>query len=352
MRPIFLIRLPLTLLATIAAAAGPGAEGTVVWSHSLEGGMSGPPEFQSPWIATLTRTGSLVVLESGRARPLWVRELGSAATVGPRIADGRVLAATAAGTLSAWDLRTGDPAWSLDLPGVVGMAPGTDPEAVVLVAAEPGGLIWVDSATGEGSKRREVPGSPASAPVICGDRILVGTRDGRLFAFSAATREEVWERRCGLGPTGTPACSGASVLLGCDSFLYRIGLDRGRVHWRFRTGARVAARPGVRNGLVYFGSYDNNLYVLKHRNGHPVRVVSAGHRIHLDLLFLGDRLVLLPEAAADLLVHRLPDLEPIARLSLPGGPDLPCTAPVRLGAGLIGLGCGGDSPALHLLRIP
>ena len=47
----------------------------------------------------------------------------------------------------------------------------------------------------------------------------------------------------------------------CDARVY------GSLHWSFATGNLIDSSPYVANGVVYVGSFDNNVYVLDAHTG-------------------------------------------------------------------------------------
>ncbi len=50
-------------------------------------------------------------------------------------------------------------------------------------------------------------------------------------------------------------------------YAYAYTIQGGKQLWRYSAGAWVLSSPTVANGVVYFGSYNNNLYALKASNG-------------------------------------------------------------------------------------
>ena len=45
-----------------------------------------------------------------------------------------------------------------------------------------------------------------------------------------------------------------------DSNLYAVDAETGEEKWRFETGDRVLSSPTIADGAVYFGSDDGHLY--------------------------------------------------------------------------------------------
>jgi outer membrane protein assembly factor BamB len=323
-----------------------------LWIYPVGDRLAGPPAAASRWIAAATTSGRLFALESGRPLPVWESNLGAPIVAGPLLQDFRLIVATRTGNVEARDLRTGELLWARRLPGSIAVSPGFDGVDRLWVPVDSGELIAVATDSGEPVEVKRLTGLPATAPIRCGDRIIVGTSDGRVLGFSGKSEQPVWDRRCGKAAPGPPTCDRDAVLVGCDRSLFRFGLKKGKVRWRYGTGARVTARPLVHDRNIYIASYDNHLYVLKRKNGHPVRTIAASHRVHLDPIRSGNLLFLLPETASEIAVHRLPAAEPIGRIPIPDAEEAACTEPVVVGRGILVIGCGGDSASLFLLRAP
>ncbi len=118
-----------------------------------------------------------------------------------------------------------------------------------------------------------LPGS-ASNPVLAGDRVIVGTADGRVRAFASRDGATLWDyqtgpsltslepyRRGGSDVNGTPAISGDRVYVGAsDGQLHAIRLSDGSEIGSFDLGVPIASSPVVQDGTIYIGAYDGNLY--------------------------------------------------------------------------------------------
>ena len=52
--------------------------------------------------------------------------------------------------------------------------------------------------------------------MIVGDRVFVGTGDGRVVALRLTTGDKLWEYEAGGGFTGSPAVSGERLIIAND----------------------------------------------------------------------------------------------------------------------------------------
>jgi outer membrane protein assembly factor BamB len=63
-----------------------------------------------------------------------------------------------------------------------------------------------------------------SSPAIAGDRVLVGSGDGRLYVFDLASGKKLWEFEAGSALSASPAVAAGRVVIGAaDGRLYCFG---------------------------------------------------------------------------------------------------------------------------------
>ena len=66
-----------------------------------------------------------------------------------------------------------------------------------------------------------------SSPVICGDKVVVGSNDGRLYMVKLADGKKVWSYDLGDSVESSPAVAGGLVIVGCsDGRVYAFGPKR------------------------------------------------------------------------------------------------------------------------------
>ena len=204
---------------------------------------------------------------------------------------------------------------------------------------------------GEIRGRFRYPGPPATSPVPCRDRILIGTADGRLVGSPTRPDHRLWEVSCGSTPPSAPTCDHDAVLVGCGDSVFRIGIRKGKVKWRFRTGGTITARPVVFGRRIFSGSFDNDIYILKRKSGHLIEYRASSHRVMTDPLLLGNLLLVLPHTAGAVLVHLLPDLTPVGSIPFPLPEEGGCSAPKAAGPRMAVIGCGGENTRLYGLPV-
>ncbi len=147
-----------------------------------------------------------------------------------------------------------------------------------------------------------------SSPVISGETVIIGSGDGYVYAFEAATGAERWRVETNGRVRGSPAADDGGVFVGsADGVLYAIDLETGGVEWRFETeGASnsseefgfdrktIQSSPVLAAGVALFGSRDGKFYAVDLSSGeqrwrydHSTPWVISSAAIHDDLAVVG-----------------------------------------------------------------
>ena len=63
-----------------------------------------------------------------------------------------------------------------------------------------------------------------SSPVICGDRVIVGSGDGRIYMLDINSGSEKWSYEIGAAVSSCPAIADGKIVIGADDgFVYMFG---------------------------------------------------------------------------------------------------------------------------------
>ena len=132
-----------------------------------------------------------------------------------------------------------------------------DPESSNLQAGE-----WVKS----------LEGGIVGGPVIGDGLVLVGSDDGKLYAFDAATGQRAGTFATDGRIWSSPLIADGVAYFGSmDRYVYAVSLDgnlsQANLLWKFETGGAVVGTPILMDGpegpMVVVGSFDKKLYALK-----------------------------------------------------------------------------------------
>jgi len=210
--------------------------------------------------------------------PVWTFDAGSALWAGPTFAGGVVYAGADDGRVIALDAATGREAWSFRAGGPVRTRP-TLGDGTVYVQADDG-LLYALGAS-DGTKRWSVPVVPhaverlpfsnpksrydrfGSDVTVVGDRLYLGTHDGRVLGLRAADGTTIWSFATGDSVLAAPSVDAARVYAGSfDGKVYALDAGTGALLWSRDTRGPVVSTPAVAEGLVVVGNRAYDLYGL------------------------------------------------------------------------------------------
>jgi outer membrane protein assembly factor BamB len=98
-----------------------------------------------------------------------------------------------------------------------------------------------------------------SSPVVAGDRVLIGSYDGHLYALSLDGKL-LWKARTEGPVHATPAVrDGIAYIAGCDEMLRAIRIADGREVFNVSSGAYTGASPALSGNRAFYGTFDNEL---------------------------------------------------------------------------------------------
>ncbi len=296
----------------------------------------------------------VLCLDLKTGRPRWRAATDASVKNAVAVADGRVVAVSAAGRVHAFDLATGAKTWQADLPGrpdrwiytSPAVADGTvyaggkggygafdlrsgasrwytrptptDSDAwscyagpvivgdLLILLVQRVGIVALDRHTGREAWRLDLPVDYMDAkPALASGLIFTCGKPGELTAIRAATGEIVWRRKITLGlhlpGLGADESAVYATALSGDAVAY--GLS-GRRKWTFRFGAdrldmspyrragRVATGGPVPAGdRVALGATDGCLRLLDRRTGRETDRWQFGSPVAAAPAVAGNRLV-------------------------------------------------------------
>ena len=190
----------------------------------------------------------------------------------PRVVEGKLIAATKNG-MFVHDAKTGNLLWKVT--GKFNGCAFNDGIVYTIKNYTPAAMSLVDGKVRWSSK--ENVGDTASAPALAGDRLVVGSADGRVCAFSAADGALLWSaktepsltslqpyKRGASDVNSSPAISAQCVYVGAsDGGLYALSLADGTPKGVYHLGVPVASSPLVLGDTLFVGGYDGNLYAFE-----------------------------------------------------------------------------------------
>jgi outer membrane protein assembly factor BamB len=91
-------------------------------------------------------------------------------------------------------------------------------------------------------------------------KVLIGSYDGSLYAFDAATGKTAWQVQTKAQVHATPAvANGLAFISGCDGILRAITIATGKQAYEVVIGSYTGASPAIEGDVAYFGTFDNQV---------------------------------------------------------------------------------------------
>jgi tetratricopeptide (TPR) repeat protein len=174
----------------------------------------------------------------------WSVKLDAPAAADPAAADGRVFVGDERGRLLCLQLAGGKELWRKELGAPIAAPPLPQARSVV-VATRAGELAVLDVAEGKLLARQPLPAPPAAGPVRAdGERVAIGTADGRLHLVDCAAGRIVWSIATPLLVEGAGlAVRDDAVFVAGPDELQRLALGDGRETARRKLPGRRDSGP-------------------------------------------------------------------------------------------------------------
>jgi outer membrane protein assembly factor BamB len=217
------------------------------------------------------------------ARPAWTYDAGAALWPGATFANGLVYVGAEDGRLVALDAASGRERWTFRT-GARIRARATVAGDAAYVVSDDGFAYRLDAATGVERWRARLQEAPVvrlpfddpksrfdrfgSEATVAGDRVYVGTNDGRVVALAAASGARVWEFAGAESVLAAPAVADGRVYFGgYDGNVYALDAADGRLLWKRGTGKPVVSTPAVFEDRVIVGGRSYDLFGLDAKTG-------------------------------------------------------------------------------------
>jgi outer membrane protein assembly factor BamB len=152
----------------------------------------------------------------------------------------------------------------------------------------PSQLLWA----------RETGGPVSSGAALANGILYIGSDDGKVHAFDAASGQPVSTFPTSSAVAGGVLVAGGTLFAGsADHEVHAFRVGAGGTAWAYRTNGPVNCTPAVANGTVFTGSDDGDVYALhagtgrlawRYATGGPVRSgPQPGSQSYSDYLYVG-----------------------------------------------------------------
>ena len=97
----------------------------------------------------------------------------------------------------------------------------------------------------------------------------------------SGTYKKLWSFETGGNIHSSPSVADGVVYVGSwDDNVYAISCETGKKIWSFETGSYVLSSPCVADGVVYVGSYDDHVYAISSETGKEIWRYKTGDIVH------------------------------------------------------------------------
>jgi outer membrane protein assembly factor BamB len=101
-----------------------------------------------------------------------------------------------------------------------------------------------------------------SSPAVSGELVVVGGKDGHLYAWDIPTGELRWKVRAGQVITSPPVI-GESVVYIQSGGVVALDNASGKIVWEAWVGSSVQSAPVISGKSIYIASNDGEVYALE-----------------------------------------------------------------------------------------
>ncbi|MCE9522316.1 MAG: PQQ-like beta-propeller repeat protein [Alphaproteobacteria bacterium] len=242
---------------------------------------------------------------AGELERVWGSSIGSGSsktsrlTASPVISGGKIFTLDSEVNVSAFDAKSGDRLWNVDLTpededAEDGFGGGIAFDGGRLFVSTGFGFVAaLDAATGKEVWRRTTTVPFRAAPVVNGGRVFVATQENQMLALAADDGRVLWDHRgiaesAGILGSNSAAVSGDLVVVPYTSGeLFALNVRNGKAAWSdtlARTGgltplsalADISGRPVIDRGLVFANSHAGRLVAIDIRTGERVWTIDVG----------------------------------------------------------------------------
>ncbi|MBS1531564.1 MAG: PQQ-binding-like beta-propeller repeat protein [Bacteroidetes bacterium] len=212
----------------------------------------------------------------------------------PAISKGHILIGSKDGNVYNVDERTGTITWRFKTNGIVRSSPAIDGNTVYVGDSE-GDFFAINLHSGRQQWRFEMEGrslqnekfgfdrrAVIAAPIVAGDKVLFGGRDGFGYCLDKSTGKQVWRIDHEVSwIISAMTVKGNIMVTGTSDghFVQAINLKTGKQLWKFHTVNVVWSSPIIDMDKVYVGSHEGMLYCLDLATGRKLSGYQTGGNI-------------------------------------------------------------------------
>jgi outer membrane protein assembly factor BamB len=263
-----------------------GRTGEVRRRAKTSAGVWSSPALDNSGLVIASSDGFLEGRHAGTLVRRWRKRLPAGSLSGLTVDDGVVYLCSGR-TLLGFRIVDGVEVLRVALRATSFTSPAVDAASPTLVVGDRGGNVYaVDRRSGV-IRWRSVTRRGAhndGSPTIAGDRVLIGSDAGALYAFSLAGGAPLWQAAATGWVVSTPAVHDGVVYFGSDDDVLRaVDARDGGLRWQRRLGGDIASSPTVIGGMLIHGAHDGKLHIHTLDGARPHPSIDAGAPLYASI---------------------------------------------------------------------
>jgi len=165
---------------------------------------------------------------------------------------------------------------------------------LLIFGNDKGGIIALDSETGDSVYVKKIGGYFFSGVTISDDDIFVGNNNGNLYALNVSNGEIIWQFDTGARILMNPAVDDKNVYIGnLEGTFYSINKTDGKQNWKIKFAGLLDATPLITENIIILPDIIFALHLINKDDGRVIKSISLDGRakltpvIHNKTLFIG-----------------------------------------------------------------
>jgi outer membrane protein assembly factor BamB len=277
--------------------------GAVKWKYKSAYAINSSPTCYNGKVFFSDNQQTLFALQGSTGKLIWKTSLGESLNYewafdyfysSPTVAANKIYIGSKDGNIYCISEADGKISWKFKTTGIVRSTPAVK-DGIVYAGSTEGILYALNAQDGKETWKFQVAGNSMknedfgfdrraiiSSPVVSGNKILVGGRDGFLYAVNKQTGKEEWRVDHQVSwVISSVAVKDTIVVTGTSDgrFVQAVSLNTGKEIWKYRTRNIVWSSPLIVNDQVYIGSHESQLFCFDLHTGKRLNSFQTGGTI-------------------------------------------------------------------------
>lgn len=226
--------------------------GREIWSARVGASIGASPLVHEGAVYCGCKDGRVYAWDGHSGLPRWQLETKAEVWARPLAVGSHLFIGSLDRRFYCVDAETGMVVWSIEVAGAVYTSAAAGPENTVIFAANDGTVYQVHQR--DGAVVWTGTFQPIySSPLVANGMLFFGCTDGDVHCVSLKEHREVWKYTTGAAVRSSPTLAAGTLLVGSyDGRLYAFAVS-GKRKWAHDTESRIYSTPAIGAQRAYFG---------------------------------------------------------------------------------------------------